>query len=86
MKSIIKVLFCILIPMLANAQNSNVDSLQREVNRYPKEDRVLEKSGKAKCSCESDSEQPKAKSRSHSPSGGKVSRKNWLEKRGSLYA
>ncbi|MBP8115016.1 MAG: hypothetical protein KAY50_06645 [Chitinophagaceae bacterium] len=38
MKSIIKVLFCMLIPMLANAQNSKIDSLQREVNRYQKKD------------------------------------------------
>ncbi len=29
-----------LLPMLASAQNSNVDSLQREVNRYQKEDSI----------------------------------------------
>jgi two-component system, NtrC family, sensor kinase len=38
MKSIVKVLFCMVLPMLVNAQNSKLDSLQREVNRDQKED------------------------------------------------
>ncbi len=40
MKAIVKIVLCMLIPIIANAQNSNVDSLQRDLNRYQKEDTI----------------------------------------------
>ena len=40
MKSIVKIVLLVLFPILANAQNINVDSLQRDVNRYQNEDTI----------------------------------------------
>ena len=40
MKAIVKIVLYMLAPIITNLQNSNADSLQRNLNRYQKEDNI----------------------------------------------